>query len=213
MSLVVALLGFVLFIVLLVALLDYMDFFKKPVIKADILQANTYIAFTFRGTLGDITLCTRYALKEIRKVTGRINYFPKIYCLYHNHEDVNPATNTIQYTLLFPVDSVSGLKEKIDQSEKKDSLFLFSLPSLRIASTSFTFRNFLSYSLGQMRIYPFITKYARKNGITDTNTVLECYSTDNPIIYSLVLEKTELFDVLRNRSPVLVDQIFRREAW
>lgn len=61
--------------------------------------------------------------------------------------------------------------------------------------------------------YPFITKYARKNGITDTNTVLECYSTDNPIIYSLVLEKTELFDVLRNRSPVLVDQIFRREAW
>lgn len=50
-------------------------------------------AFTFRGTLGDITLCTRYALKEIRKVTGRINYFPKIYCLYHNHEDVNPATS------------------------------------------------------------------------------------------------------------------------
>lgn len=83
-------------------------------------------------------------MKEIRKVTGRINYFPQIYCLYHNHADINPATSrendwgpsidVIQYTLLFPVNSVSGLKEKIDQSEKKDSLFLFSIPSLRIAS-------------------------------------------------------------------------------
>lgn len=101
-------------------------------------------AFTFQGTLGDITLCTRYALKEIRKVTGRINYFPQIYCFYHSHENVNPATSrkgsldsqtdVIQYTLLFPVNSISGLKEKIDKSEKKDSLFLFSIPSLRIAS-------------------------------------------------------------------------------
>lgn len=86
--------------------------------------------------------------------------------------------------------------------------------------SSFTYRNFLSYSLGQIRMlgnflliisrYPFITKYARENGIIDTSTVLECYGVGEPIKYHLVLEHQEYFAGLREMEPIIVDSEFRK---
>ena len=86
--------------------------------------------------------------------------------------------------------------------------------------SSFTYRNFLSYSLGQIRMlgnflliisrYPFITKYARENGIIDTSTVLECYGVGETIKYHLVLEHQEYFAGLREMEPIIVDSEFRK---
>lgn len=61
-----------------------------------------------------------------------------------------------------------------------------------------------------MTSYPFITKYARENGITDTSTVLECYAIGEPIKYHLVLEYPEYFAVLREMKPIVVDSTFRK---
>ena len=58
--------------------------------------------------------------------------------------------------------------------------------------------------------YPFITKYARENGITDTSTVLECYGIGEPIKYHLVLEHQEYFAGLREMQPIVVDSAFRK---
>ena len=78
----------------------------------------------------------------------------------------------------------------------------------------------MSYSLGQIRMfghlllvrtrYPFITKYAKENGITDTSTVLECYGIGEPIKYHLVLEHQETFACLREMKPIVVDSAFRK---
>ena len=35
---------------------------------------------------------------------------------------------------MFPIDEVEGLKQKIDVSPRKGELFMFHLPSLRVAS-------------------------------------------------------------------------------
>ncbi|KAK8797741.1 hypothetical protein WA171_005272 [Blastocystis sp. BT1] len=210
MSLVVVALFFVLFIVILFALLDYMDFLKIPVVKADVLQANSYIAFTFQGALADAGVCTEYSINMIKSITGRIFLFPQIYCLYHNSTDENQLSANVRYTLLFPVDTVEGLRERINASPDKNKLLVIKVPSLRVASSSFTYRNFLSYSLGQIRIYPFITKYARENGIIDTSTVLECYGVGEPIKYHLVLEHQEYFAGLREMEPIIVDSEFRK---
>ena len=39
-----------------------------------------------------------------------------------------------KFTIMFPIDEVEGLKQKIDLSPRKDELFMFHLPSLRVAS-------------------------------------------------------------------------------
>ena len=86
-------------------------------------------------------------------------------------------------------------------------------------SSEFAFNNFLSYALGQIRMYsfcqvfipsyPFIQRFAKQNGISDVSTVIEVYETDNPIRYYLLLEKTELLDPLRVALPITL----RREMY
>ena len=61
--------------------------------------------------------------------------------------------------------------------------------------------------MGQIRVYPFILRFAKNSGIEDVSTMIEVYETNQPIRYYLVLEKTNLFDLLRNGHAVPVDSL------
>lgn len=50
--------------------------------------------------------------------------------------------------------------------------------------------------------YPFIIRFAKQNGITDTSVVVETYEADKSILYSMVLEKTELFVPFRSMPAI-----------
>ena len=201
MSIVVLILLLILCIVLCMAFLDYMGFLRIPEVKAGYIQENNYIVFSFQGSLADLTRCTEYALIQISKSLGRPYYFPKIMCCYHNIDAENAALSAVRISLLFPINDINGLSEKI-ASTPSHNLQLFHLPSLRVASSSFPYRNALSYTLGQIRIYPFIIRFAKQNGITDTSVVVETYETDKSILYSLVLEKTELFNPFQSMPTI-----------
>ena len=197
MSIVVILLIFTLCFLLCAAFLDYMGFLKIPEVKANTIPGDTYIVYTFQGTLGDLTRYTECALKQIEKSLGKPCVFPKILCFYHSASELNPIAS-IRFSLLFPV-SAEGVSEQLSSLLRHD-LFLFTLPTLRVASSSFSYRNTLSYALGQIRIYPFIINFSKQNGITDTSVVVETYEKDQPITYSVVLERTELFNTLRSMA-------------
>ena len=111
---------------------------------------------------------------------------------------------------------------------------MFHIPSLRVASyvilqgtyfifsSSFPYHNFLSYAMGQMRVYrffcivlvtiryPSIIKYAKENGIEDTSVILESYAMDKPIIYNMALEHTELFNTLRSMKATSAASVLNR---
>lgn len=125
-------------------------------------------------------------------------------------------------TLLFPVADKPELLRKLISCPNRNQLTEFSLPDIRVAwliilmiiiySSQFTFHNFLSYALGQIRMYyttvlvitsyPYIQRFAKQNGINDVSTVIEAYEQDKPIRYYLFLEKTELLNTLREAKPI-----------
>ena len=80
------------------------------------------------------------------------------------------------------------------------------IPSF-MSSSTFPFHNLLSYSLGQIRIYPFLSRFAKKNGVEDTSVIIEAYEANQPIHYYLVLEKLNLFTVLKNEEPIPVTSL------
>lgn len=80
----------------------------------------------------------------MRGTIGRIFLFPEIICVYHNRPNeaqfscrcsfsLSRLANS-KFTIMFPIDDVKGLKEKIDASPRKGELFMLYLPSIRVAS-------------------------------------------------------------------------------
>ena len=72
---------------------------------------------------------------------------------------------------------------------------------------SYPYHNLLSYSLGQIRVHPSILRFAKTSGIEDVSTMIEVYETNQPIRYYLILEKTNLFDLLRNGYVISADSM------
>ncbi|OAO13239.1 hypothetical protein AV274_5085 [Blastocystis sp. ATCC 50177/Nand II] len=197
---------FCLFVIVLVfAFLDYMDFLKKPEVKVDTLEGDTYIVYTFQGSLADTTRCTEYALNHMKFVLGRLFYFPKVLCFYHSLPEGNQIPG--KFTLMFPIGDKPVLQKLLADLSDKKLLTVFQTPALRAITSSYPYHNLLSYSLGQIRVHPSILRFAKTSGIEDVSTMIEVYETNQPIRYYLILEKTNLFDLLRNGYVISADSM------
>ena len=105
------------------------------------------------------------------------------------------------------LNDVPELLAKAKALPKSSDYTVITLPKSRAVSGTFVHRNFLSFMLGPMKVYPAITKFMNETLIKPVGCIELYHSDKQPIEYLMYIDNEKVFEEMKKTTFIAADQL------